>query len=393
MDSEYRVNESEGPVVSFFYKNGRTAVVDGSLVWRTDNIKAVLLDTSAYTANEETDQYLSSIPLAARISTSANLTGKTNNGGIINAEPTSFPGTAAGVTCAAMALFKDTGSAATSVLLCYIDAAAVGLPVVTDGGVINVTWNTGSDKIGVLCGDSASPSFSLLNYAGAVAVFDAADIVAADGSVVTLWANEVSGGTDLTNGDASRSPALKASVPGLHGLPALNFDLFPPRSLFSNDDTGSNPFNGTFAAYFVCLLNSLPFPFSALVSAPTNANEWTFAIDPDGKSAVYDNDNSVPLYSYSASGAQTYDTAGFVVSIRSEDGVRLRVERNGNIDVDIDPGSLNGTHKDTWQLFSSQYHGWYAKGYVAVIAIYNQIPSDLDHAVIVSQLKSRFGIA
>lgn len=379
--------------MSFFYKNGRTAVVDGSLVWRTDNIKAVLLDTSAYTANEETDQYLSSIPLAARISTSANLTGKTNNGGIINAEPTSFPGTAAGVTCAAMALFKDTGSAATSVLLCYIDAAAVGLPVVTDGGVINVTWNTGSDKIGVLCGDSASPSFSLLNYAGAVSIFDANDIVGADGSTVSVWANEVSGGTDLTNVvDPLRCPTLKASVAGLHNLPAVNFDLFPPRYLFSEDDTGSNPFNGTFAAYVVCLLNSLASN-SAILSAPSNANEWSFMIDPAGKSNVFDNDNSVPLYSYSDSGAQDYDTSGFVVSIRSEDGTRLRIEKNGNVDVDIDPGSLNGTHKDTWQLFGSQYHGWYAKGYVAVIAIYNQIPSDLDHANIVAQLKSRFGIA
>lgn len=377
--------------MSFFYKNGRTAVVDGSLIWRTDNIKAVLLNLDFYTPNQATDQYLSSIPVSARVSTSANLVGKTNNGGVINATGTKFPGTAAGTSCAAIALYKDTGSPTTSPLLAYIDDALSGLPVVTDGADINVTWNTGADKIGVLSGDSTTPEFSLLNYAGAVEIFDAADLIGADGSVVTLWANEVSGGNDLANSSGFQRPVLKSSVAGLHNLPAVLFTS--GQFLIVPDTTGTNPFNGSFAAYIVCLPIDFSLAYNSLIASSTGTEEYSIMITNAGKSAIYDVDNGVPVFNYDSSGAQTYTPTSFVMSIRSEDGTRLRVEKNGNVDVDINPGVLNGVHKTDWQLFGSTFHGRYLHGYTPLIAIYNQIPSDLDHAIIVNALKSRFGIS
>jgi hypothetical protein len=43
-------------------------------------------------------------------------------------------------------IYKDTGTAATSPLIAYIDTAT-GLPVTPNGGDITVTWDNGSNKI------------------------------------------------------------------------------------------------------------------------------------------------------------------------------------------------------------------------------------------------------
>jgi len=47
----------------------------------------------------------------------------------------------------ALILYKDTGSAATSPLIAYIDSAASGLPVTPNGGNITVSWQATSPYI------------------------------------------------------------------------------------------------------------------------------------------------------------------------------------------------------------------------------------------------------
>ncbi len=46
----------------------------------------------------------------------------------------------------ALVIYKDTGDAATSPLIAYIDTAA-GLPVTPSGTDITVTWDSGVNKI------------------------------------------------------------------------------------------------------------------------------------------------------------------------------------------------------------------------------------------------------
>jgi hypothetical protein len=46
----------------------------------------------------------------------------------------------------ALVIYKDTGSAATSPLIAYIDTAT-GLPVTPNGADVTVTWDNGSNKI------------------------------------------------------------------------------------------------------------------------------------------------------------------------------------------------------------------------------------------------------
>lgn len=130
------------------YLLGRQAFAQGLIAWQSDNIKINLL-TSAYTPNFTTDQFLAIIPGGAIVATSSNLASKTSTLGTLNAANVTFSSVASGSTVTRIALYKDTGSAATSPLLFAFDSYT-NLPVVTNGGDIIVQWDTGADRIATL---------------------------------------------------------------------------------------------------------------------------------------------------------------------------------------------------------------------------------------------------
>src|SRR4051812_41488182 len=109
------------------YDKGRQKFLEGSIAWLTDNIKAVLVDGGAYTPNLSTHEFLSDIAGGARIATSANLATKTSTAGVADADDVTFTAVS-GVQSEYVVLYKDTGVAATSPLICIIDTAT-GLPV------------------------------------------------------------------------------------------------------------------------------------------------------------------------------------------------------------------------------------------------------------------------
>lgn len=127
------------------YDKGREKFLNADIDWAADNIKAVLVDAGQYTINLATHEFLSDIPSGARIATSANLTGKTSTAGVADADDVVFTAVS-GVQSELVVLYKDTGSAATSALICAIDTAT-GLPVTPNGGNINVVWDNGANKI------------------------------------------------------------------------------------------------------------------------------------------------------------------------------------------------------------------------------------------------------
>lgn len=127
------------------YDKGREGFLDGSIDWDTDNIKVVLVDTGTYTPNLTTDSFLSDIAGGARIATSANLGSKSVTAGVADAGDVTFTAVS-GASVEAIVIYKDTGSAATSRLIAYIDTAT-GLPVTPNGGDITVAWDNGSNKI------------------------------------------------------------------------------------------------------------------------------------------------------------------------------------------------------------------------------------------------------
>jgi hypothetical protein len=127
------------------YDKGRQGFLEGNIDWDTDVIKAVLIDAADYTVDLATHQYLSDIPAAARVATSAALSGKTVTDGVADAADFTFTAVS-GDPSEALVIFKDTGTEGTSRLIAYIDTAT-GLPVTPNGGDINVSWDNGSNKI------------------------------------------------------------------------------------------------------------------------------------------------------------------------------------------------------------------------------------------------------
>ena len=132
--------------MGFVYDLARQSFLNGAINWTNDTIKAILV-SNAYTPNAATHQYLSSIPAAQRLSTSVALTAKTSAAGVAGADNTIFPAVTAGNTGNAIVIIKDTGTDTTSPLIAYIDSAASGLPVTTNGGDVNCGWDTGANRI------------------------------------------------------------------------------------------------------------------------------------------------------------------------------------------------------------------------------------------------------
>lgn len=126
------------------YNLGRQSFLEGDISWLTDNIKVVLIDTSEYTVDLTTDQFLSDIDSEARIATSSNLSGKTSTSGVADADDLTVSSVSGSVD--ALVIYKDTGSAATSNLIAYIDAAA-GIPANPGGGNVTITWANTNSKI------------------------------------------------------------------------------------------------------------------------------------------------------------------------------------------------------------------------------------------------------
>lgn len=129
------------------YDKGREGILDGSILYTTNNIKAVLVDTGAYTVNLATHANLSDIPSVARIATSGNLSGKTATAGVADADDVTLTAVS-GASVEAIVLYKDTGTASSSRLIAYIDTSS-GSPisVIPNGGDITLQFSNSANKI------------------------------------------------------------------------------------------------------------------------------------------------------------------------------------------------------------------------------------------------------
>lgn len=130
------------------YGKGREKFLEGGISWTGDTIKAVLIDTDSYVVSIDTDEFLSVIPAGARVATSDALAGKTATLGVADANDFVFPTGYAmpAPVSEALVIYKDTGSAATSPLIAYIDTTT-GLPITPNGADINVAVNDGPNKL------------------------------------------------------------------------------------------------------------------------------------------------------------------------------------------------------------------------------------------------------
>ena len=130
--------------MSALYPKAKEAFLSGTIALTSDTIKAALLNATdePYTS---TDQYKSAVA-SYGASTDVTLSaGKSVTNGVFDANDVTFSAVAvdSGKAANALVIYKDTGSAATSPLIAYID----GFTVTPNGGDITVSWDSGASKI------------------------------------------------------------------------------------------------------------------------------------------------------------------------------------------------------------------------------------------------------
>lgn len=98
----------------------------------------VALVTAGYTYSGA-NQYYSSVS-ASVVGTPQTLGNKTFTDGVFDADDVTFLAVS-GSQVVSLVIYIDTGNAATSPLVAFIDTGVTNLPVTPNGGDITITWN------------------------------------------------------------------------------------------------------------------------------------------------------------------------------------------------------------------------------------------------------------
>ena len=111
----------------------------------TDTIKVALVNTSTDYTYSSAHQYFSSVTHYSG-TTDQTLGSVSVTSGVFDAADATFTSVAisGSKTVQALVIYKDTGTAATSPLIAYIDGFTAVTP---NGGNITVTWDNGASKI------------------------------------------------------------------------------------------------------------------------------------------------------------------------------------------------------------------------------------------------------
>jgi len=119
------------------YSSARESFLTAGINWSTDTFGA-LLATGGYTPNLGLDQHVADIPGPA-ISGRQPLTSLSSNAGGAYAADVNFS-SVVGAAVVYIIIYKNTGSDATSPLICLIDSAN-GLPVFPSGTPVTISWD------------------------------------------------------------------------------------------------------------------------------------------------------------------------------------------------------------------------------------------------------------
>lgn len=129
------------------YASFKEEILKAGINLTSVDIKVMLIDSADYAVNLATDNTLDEVTTvaAANVALSGNFATKTIAAGVFDADDITFSAVTGDVS-EGLVIFEDSGTDTTSNLIAYIDTAT-GLPVTPNGGDINVTWDTGANKI------------------------------------------------------------------------------------------------------------------------------------------------------------------------------------------------------------------------------------------------------
>ena len=100
-------------------------------------VKVALIDTGTYTYNAA-DEFYSSV--SGVVGTPQTINNTTVTNGLFDGDDVTYT-TVTGNSVESLLIYIDTGSAATSRLVAWIDTSVTGLPVTPNGGDITISWN------------------------------------------------------------------------------------------------------------------------------------------------------------------------------------------------------------------------------------------------------------
>jgi hypothetical protein len=134
-------------MANFVYKKAKEAFLNGDIDVINDQLKVLLLKTSEYTPNQNTDEFVSSIPANAIVRRSEPVSSVTSGSGILDADNVTITGYD-GAAFEAIALYQYKPSDSDARLIFYIDTSD-GLPYAGLNTVSSVTifWNDSTGKI------------------------------------------------------------------------------------------------------------------------------------------------------------------------------------------------------------------------------------------------------
>lgn len=127
------------------FSAGREGVLDRTIDMTAATIKVALVAGYAFNTAHK---FLTDLTGAGgAVAASVALANKTYAAGVLDADDDVFPNVPLGDPCTALVIFNDTGSPTTSRLVAYIDSAGGTLPVTPNGGDVDLTWDSGANKI------------------------------------------------------------------------------------------------------------------------------------------------------------------------------------------------------------------------------------------------------
>lgn len=130
-----------------FYPKAGERLLSGALPLDSAPLKAVMLPASyVYSASHENLQ-----DLGAVTGTAVSLAGVSVTGGVLDADDVDFGLVPAGPEVGSVAIYQDTGSADTSLLVLHL-TDVVGFPMTPNGSGMVVQWSNAASKIVSLLG-------------------------------------------------------------------------------------------------------------------------------------------------------------------------------------------------------------------------------------------------
>lgn len=128
------------------YDAGRDAFLNGNLDWVNDTMDIQFVDEADYTVDLANDDFFDDVTAGGRVGTSTEITSRSTSAGTADGADTTVS-SVSGDEFESIVIYNDAGGAESAdALVANIDTAT-GLPFTPSGGDIQVTWDSGSDKI------------------------------------------------------------------------------------------------------------------------------------------------------------------------------------------------------------------------------------------------------